>query len=130
MEQLKKVISLNQAAKFSGYSQDYLGYLIRRGEIKATKVGKSWFTTEREIKNYLFKQKIRKSEFAFRDFFTISRAMKIIAISSLLFLSSFSVWFHMTNPKAQVGGEVRSMLNADAETIVEASSLAENLQNK
>jgi len=37
----KNMISLNQAAKISGYTQDYLGYLIRRGEIKAVRTGRN-----------------------------------------------------------------------------------------
>ena len=58
MQSLKKVISLNQAAQISGYTQDYLGYLMRRGEIKGLKKGRVWFTTEEDIKEYLFKKKI------------------------------------------------------------------------
>ncbi|MFA5773624.1 MAG: helix-turn-helix domain-containing protein, partial [Candidatus Paceibacterota bacterium] len=57
MESLKKVISLHQAAKISGYTQDHLGYLIRSGEIKGVKKGRNWFTSKDEVKSYLLKQK-------------------------------------------------------------------------
>ncbi|MFA6355233.1 MAG: helix-turn-helix domain-containing protein, partial [Candidatus Paceibacterota bacterium] len=57
MQLFKKTISLNQAAKISGYAQDYLGYLIRNGEIKGIKKGGIWFTTEADVKSYILKQK-------------------------------------------------------------------------
>lgn len=70
MDSLKKVISLNQAAQLSGYTQDYLGYLVRKGEIRGMKKGRAWFTTEEEVNNYLFKKKIRsKKLLAIGDFF-------------------------------------------------------------
>jgi len=59
MQSLKNVISLSQASKISGYTQDYLGYLIRSGEMKGIKKGRIWFTTDEEIQNYLFKKKVR-----------------------------------------------------------------------
>src|SRR3989344_6832933 len=57
MKKSKKVISLAEAAKLSTYNQDYLGSLIRKGEIKAQKIGRGYFTTEEEVKNFLLKQK-------------------------------------------------------------------------
>lgn len=89
MESLKKVISLNQAAKISGYTQDYLGYLIRSGEMKGVKKGRAWFTTEEEIKNYLFKKKIRHQEFAIKEFFSKSRIKNIIIVAILIYVSWF-----------------------------------------
>ncbi|MFA6393090.1 MAG: hypothetical protein WCW54_03335, partial [Candidatus Paceibacterota bacterium] len=68
MQSLKNVISLNQAAKISGYTQDYLGYLIRSGEIKGVKKGGIWFTTEEEITHYISKQKAIKRKLLVRDF--------------------------------------------------------------
>ncbi|MFA5773418.1 MAG: hypothetical protein WC908_01965, partial [Candidatus Paceibacterota bacterium] len=62
MELFKKVISLHQAAKISGYTQDHLGYLIRSGEMKGVKKGRNWFTTEYEIKSYLLKQKTIRAQ--------------------------------------------------------------------
>ena len=53
MPNLKKIISLNQASKISGYHQDYLSSLIRKNELKGEKIGNSWFTTEEEIRKYL-----------------------------------------------------------------------------
>lgn len=59
MENLKKIISLHQASQLSGYHPDYLSSLLRKNEIKGEKLGGSWFTTEEEIKSYIFRQKIR-----------------------------------------------------------------------
>ena len=66
MENLKKVISLHEASRISGYNQDYLSSLIRKSEIFGEKMGGSWFTTEEEIKNYIFKQKIKNKNLAVR----------------------------------------------------------------
>lgn len=38
-------ISLAQAAKISGYHQDYLGQLARAGKLDAQKIGRNWVTT-------------------------------------------------------------------------------------
>ncbi len=41
-----KYISSKRASRASGYSQDYVGQLVRMGKLPATKVGKSWFVDE------------------------------------------------------------------------------------
>ncbi len=46
-------ISLAQAARLSGYHQDYLGQLCRAGKLQATKMGRTWFTTERSVRDFL-----------------------------------------------------------------------------
>src|SRR5437762_2599435 len=119
MGQLKKIISLNQAAKFSGYSQDYLGYLIRAGEIKGKKIGKTWFTTEAEINNYLFRQKIRHKKLAILDFFSRRRAQNIVLITCVVFLGFFSVFFYLLNfsntKNITASGIVNQKLSEEAE---------------
>jgi len=47
-------ISLNQASDISGYASDYIGYLIRQGELKGRKIKAQahWETTIGEIKRY------------------------------------------------------------------------------
>jgi hypothetical protein len=91
MESFKKVISLNQAAKFSGYSQDYLGFLIRNGEIKGMKKGRVWFTTEENIKNYIFKKKVSRNKFALKDFFSFTRTRNIIMITLFVLIGGYLV---------------------------------------
>lgn len=46
-------ISLAQAARLSGYHQDYLGQLCRAGKLSATKIGRTWFTTESAVRDFL-----------------------------------------------------------------------------
>ncbi len=43
-------VSLSQAAEISGYHQDYLGQLCRLGKIRASKIGRNWYTTQTELK--------------------------------------------------------------------------------
>lgn len=42
-------ISLSQAAEISGYHHDYLGQLCRLGKIRASKIGRNWYTTRTEL---------------------------------------------------------------------------------
>ena len=51
----KKLISLKEAAKISGYSSDYVGQLIRSGKLEGKQVFSNiaWMTTEDAIQTYL-----------------------------------------------------------------------------
>ncbi len=50
----RKYLLLKEVAEISGYTSDYIGYLIRKGKIKGRKIysGISWVTTEEAIKKY------------------------------------------------------------------------------
>jgi hypothetical protein len=50
MQDLSKFITLREAARLTGYHQDYLSYCIRTGRLVGQKVGKTWVTTEEELK--------------------------------------------------------------------------------
>jgi hypothetical protein len=106
MESLKKAISLNQAAELSGYTQDYLGYLIRTGEIKGIKKGRAWFTTEEEVKDYLFKKKVRHQEFAIKDFFSPTRTKKIIIAAVIIFIGLFFLLSSLNKSKVAPAKEI------------------------
>ncbi|MBK5215190.1 MAG: tail fiber domain-containing protein [Candidatus Pacebacteria bacterium] len=69
MQLLDNIISLNQAAEISGYTQDYLGYLVRIGEIKGVKKGGVWFITKEELNDYLLKKKPIQTDSNTKDFF-------------------------------------------------------------
>jgi len=120
MESLKKIITLNQAAKLSGYTQDYLGYLIRKGEIKGKKVGKSWFTTEEEVRNYIFKKSIRHEKLAIRGFFSRRRRKNILIATIIIFTVFFSALFYVYDFSNKNDG-INSSPNKTLTTEVEAS---------
>ena len=55
--ELKKLLSLREASELSGYHKDYLGQLIRGGDLHGIKKGRSWFTTQDALYNFLFERK-------------------------------------------------------------------------
>jgi hypothetical protein len=118
MESIKKVITLRQAAKLSGYNQDYLGSLIRSGDIKGAKIGRNWCTTEEEIKDFLFRQKIRHDELAIKDFFSSRRRLIRIIIIALALLALGVVVFYIMNQSAAVAPVTeRKSLSDDSELL-------------
>ena len=117
MDSLKKVISLNQAAQFSGYSQDYLGFLIRKGEIKGMKKGRAWFTTEEEVNNYLFKKKVQHKEFAIKDFFSPTRTKNIIIAAIIIFIGGFLLSSFISKEKIVPEPAVQSAVSSDGEGV-------------
>ncbi len=46
-------ISLAQAARMTGYHQDYLGQVARSGKLEAKKIGRNWVTTRKAINHFL-----------------------------------------------------------------------------
>src|SRR3990167_10337324 len=98
MENLKKVISLHQASQISGYHQDYLSSLLRKKEIKGGKMGGNWFTTEEEVKNYIFKQKIRNKKWIVKYFLYFKKMNKSF-IYAFICLALFSVGLYFYNEK-------------------------------
>ena len=48
-----ELITLQEAAKFSGLSYSHVSYLARNGDIWAKKLGRDWFTTEMAVKEYM-----------------------------------------------------------------------------
>ena len=79
---MKKLISLKEAAKISGYHPDYLGYLIRIGKIEGEKVGRDWLTSEEALKNHLATKKF----VSIKDFFLYKKWLKLsyLAIATIL----------------------------------------------
>ncbi len=118
MENLKKVISLNQASKISGYHSDYLSALIRKGEIKGRKVGGSWFTTEEELRNYTFKQKVRHNKFAFWHFLSPTRTRRIFILAGVIFgvIILSGIYLYGKNTKV-ILEEGRKTLSSEVEVI-------------
>jgi hypothetical protein len=99
MENLKKVISLHEASKISGYNQDYLSSLIRKNEIEGRKMGGNWFTTEEEIKGYIFKQQIRNKNWIIKGLLYFKKVNKsfVYALICLVFLSIGLYFYNKEN---------------------------------
>jgi len=50
---LDDLITLNEAAKLSGFTTRHMRHLAMTGEIWAKKIGWNWFTTTRAVQDYL-----------------------------------------------------------------------------
>jgi len=70
---MPKFISLNEAAKISGYTSDYLGYLIRKKELGGKKIGRNWFTTKRALRAYILTKRFVSVE----DIFFLKGKLKL-----------------------------------------------------
>lgn len=118
MDNLKKIISLGQASKITGYHSDYLSALIRKGELKGEKIGTNWFTTEEEIKNYIFKQKINHRKWAIGDFLSAKRTQKILVLTGVIFLGIilFGIYLQDKNRKV-IFEEGKKTLSTEIEMI-------------
>ena len=46
-------ITVRSAAEFSGYNQQYLRRLLRKGVFRYRKIGQIWLIDQRDFKNYL-----------------------------------------------------------------------------
>ena len=64
------MITLKQATKLTPYSAEYLRLRARQGKLKAVKLGRDWFTTEKDIKKYMKKVKKHwlKMQSKFKEF--------------------------------------------------------------
>jgi hypothetical protein len=118
MESLKKVISLKQASSISGYHQDYLSFLIRRGEIKGQKIGRFWFTTEQEINKYLLKQKVRQNRHSVTDIFSTRSIKKIVLLGCLAVVAIF-VFYSYFNTSSSENLVIQTVLTSSAEATTE-----------
>lgn len=50
---LRELITLKQAAEISGLSYSHLRLLARQGKIRAIRLGHEWFTTAKDVDEYL-----------------------------------------------------------------------------
>ena len=50
---LDDLISTREAANISGFSQEHIALLIRKGELWGKKIGRNWVTSEKAIRKYL-----------------------------------------------------------------------------
>ena len=50
---LDDLISLEEAADYSGLSASHIRLLVRSGEIHGKKIGRNWVTTRQAVDNYV-----------------------------------------------------------------------------
>ncbi len=74
--------------------------------------------TEEEIKNYIFKQKIRHKKFAIWEFLSRKRTQKILVLTGIVFLVIvlFGIYLHDKNRKV-IWEEGNKTLSSDVEVI-------------
>ncbi|TSC52143.1 MAG: Structural protein, partial [Parcubacteria group bacterium LiPW_72] len=66
-------ISLAEAAKEFGSSQEYLSLLARKGTIPAVKVGRVWFTTREDVEDYFRRVSLGKGPTALEEEVSLGR---------------------------------------------------------
>lgn len=52
-DQFKNLMSIEEAALYSGLSKRHLRLLLEQGKIKGKKIGRDWITTNEEVESYL-----------------------------------------------------------------------------
>ncbi len=95
-----KHLSLKQAAKISGYSSDYIGFLIRNGKIKGRKIPTqiSWLVNGKEIEKYRSSksQKLLSRKNQFPSFIVSLSRDKIFSTNWRLALTTFIIFCFIT----------------------------------
>ncbi|MBI2462807.1 MAG: hypothetical protein HYV65_01060 [Candidatus Spechtbacteria bacterium] len=81
---MKSSITLREAAKLTGYTQDYLGQLIRGKKMQGEKVGRDWVTTREEIYNFLTTQSPERLKFVMRQDSVIASFVNKTAIAETI----------------------------------------------
>ena len=95
-----KHLSLKEAAKISGYSSDYIGFLIRNGKIKGRKIPTqiSWLVSGKEIEKYQASksQKLLSRKNQFPSFVVSLSRDKIFSTNWRLALTTFIIFCFIT----------------------------------
>ncbi len=95
----KKYISLKEASEISGYSPDYIGYLIRNGKIEGRPVftNIAWQTTAEAILSYKNRERGRKkksnSKFQRTKFLLVKSVFKNIFLKEIKLIFLFFKYF-------------------------------------
>ncbi|MDP3143215.1 MAG: hypothetical protein Q8N14_04690, partial [Candidatus Omnitrophota bacterium] len=74
-----KYISLSEASALSEISRDYLNVLIRRGKLKAIKIGKNWLTTRAWLEEYT---SIKDKGNLVQEYISLFNAAKMVGVTS------------------------------------------------
>jgi hypothetical protein len=91
----EKYLSMKEAAKITPYEQDYLSLLARRGELRAKKIGRNWFTRVEWLNAYISEKKpnqIIKEKKAFSGRILAIRLWLGFLIFSAVLFTGYLVW--------------------------------------
>jgi hypothetical protein len=91
----KTYLSMKEASKITPYEQDYLSLLARRGELRAKKIGRNWFTRVEWLNAYISEKKpdqIIKEKKAFSGRVLAIRLWLGFLIFSTILFASYLVW--------------------------------------
>lgn len=86
---------MKEAAKITPYEQDYLSLLARRGELRARKIGRNWFTRVEWLNAYLGEKKpgdvILKKKFFSGEIFALRLWLGFLLLGAFFF-TSYLIW--------------------------------------
>ena len=57
-----RFISAGDAARFSGFTRDYIAMLCRQGTLRGKRIGRNWYVDEEALKSFLVVQEITITE--------------------------------------------------------------------
>jgi len=113
----KSLTTLSELAKQYNYHQDYLSQLIRKGEIKGEKVGRSWCTTPAEIERY----KIRK-QYVTLGYLLKPYLFEIALLCLGCFVVATSLWYWHDSTQVPAVLEAETELSSDLDVSVSHKS--------
>lgn len=91
----EKYLSMKEASKITPYEQDYLSLLARRGELRAKKIGRNWFTRVEWLNDYISEKKpdqLIKEKKAFSGRVWAIRLWLGFLIFSAVLFTGYLVW--------------------------------------
>ena len=126
-------LSLGEAAKISGYHRDYLSFLIRKGELKAQRIGRNWFLSQSELKLFLKKkhnhsdwQAANQKLFGWKKLFLLTAS--VVTIFCLIFYKNQTKQSDLVSTNQVKSYEVKTYYSDTASDVSMAPSTA-NLVN-
>ncbi len=130
-------LSLSEAAKISGYHRDYLSFLVRKGELKAERIGRNWFLSEGELRIFLKKKngqaEIENNNFKNKKVSVLGKILVLALVACVVFVLIFiinqSQHKNSTLPAVAKTYEVKTFYS-DTGNDVSATPSGANLVNK
>jgi hypothetical protein len=114
-------ISLKEAGEISGYHPDYIGALVRSGQVTGTKKGNRWTVSKSEIQEHFLKKHYAPAVDVFFSKDRLVRlAVKLGIFVSILVVGFLIFYFFSTDPsgaRATATGEIKGVKSSLTETV-------------